>query len=272
MKEENNNYCVYKHTLPDGRCYIGATNAGKGRWGYNGCNYRRHPLFYSLICQVGWSNIKHEILNEYLTKEEAQKLEKQLIIEAKAQNVSLNRLSGGYCMKERGHRSNETKRKIGKKNSHSHNQEAIAHFRNSNRWKFKPVRVYKDGNVIGEFENINCAAKSLNIPKQNIYQCLKRKKTCTTHGYTFEEMAQCAQRIGESPQMKYYKPTSNVRSGKDSARAKRVAQYAKDGTLIMEWDCISDAVRMLGVSGPGISECIKGTHKTAGGYIWKTVD
>lgn len=23
---------------------------------------------------------------------------------------------------------------------------------------------------------------------------------------------------------------------------------------------------------PGISECIKGTHKTAGGYIWKVIN
>lgn len=272
MNEQDSNYCVYKHTLPDGRCYIGATNRGEGRWGYNGCNYRKQPLFYSLICQVGWDNIKHEILKEFLTKEEAQRLEKQLIIDAKEQNISLNRLSGGYCMKDRGHCSDETKRKIGEKNARHHSQEAIAHFRDSSRWRFKPVKVYKDEVFIGEFENVNCAAKALNVPKENIYQCLKRKKSYTTHGYTFEEIEQTTQRTKESSQMRYYKPTNNVQSGKDNVHSKRVAQYTKNGTLIMEWDCISDAVKKLGVSGPGISACIKGVHKTAGGYIWKIIE
>ena len=202
MTKECNNYCVYKHTLPDGRCYIGATNRGKERWGYEGCNYRNHPLFYSLICQIGWSNIKHEILIEDLSKEDAQRLEKRLIIEAKENKISLNRLSGGYCMTERGHRTEETKRKIGEKNSHPHSQEAIVHFRESSRWRFQPIAVYRDNKFIGEFESINQAANTLGITKTRILRALKYSHQ--SKEYRFEELLNNSIR---KQQRKYYYKT-----------------------------------------------------------------
>ena len=204
MTKERNNYCVYKHTLPDGRCYIGATNRGKERWGYEGCNYRNHPLFYSLICQIGWSNIKHEILTENLSKEDAQRLEKQLIIEAKENKISLNRLSGGYCMAERGHRTKETKRKIGEKNSHPHTKEAIKHFRESCQWRFRPIAVYKEDKLIGEYESINQAATALGITKTRILRALKYN--CRSKEYRFEELPNNA--VRKQPRKYYYKTKS----------------------------------------------------------------
>lgn len=269
-------FCVYRHTVPDGRYYIGFTHNTQDRWG-RGANYVRAPLFYPLIQKYGWDAIKHEVLIAGLTLKEACAEEKRLIKEAQDNGLSLNvsrgGLGGGVPGLSHGPRTDVVKRKISEHNKgKKHTEEHINKFRKSCKWRFRPVKVCKDGAIVGEFENVNCAAKSLHVPKENIYQCLKRKKTYTTHGYTFEVIVQSEQGTNKCPRMKYYKPTSNVRRGKDSARSKRVTQYTKDGTFIMEWDCISDAVRMLGVSGPGISECIKGTHKTAGGYIWKVIN
>lgn len=37
---KNNQYCVYKHTSPSGKCYIGITRQNPiKRWGQDGCNY-----------------------------------------------------------------------------------------------------------------------------------------------------------------------------------------------------------------------------------------
>lgn len=89
-------YCVYKHTLPDGRYYIGATYRGEKRWGKDGCHYKSSKLFFPLIQQLGWNNIQHEILFSELSSEEARKKERELILDAQQKGVSLNIKRGGY--------------------------------------------------------------------------------------------------------------------------------------------------------------------------------
>lgn len=69
-------YKIYKHTLPDGRAYIGMTSADKvyKRWQY-GSGYASNKPFYQQILLIGWNNIQHEVLEEVETKEEARELE-----------------------------------------------------------------------------------------------------------------------------------------------------------------------------------------------------
>lgn len=67
MKKE---YCVYMHTFPNGKVYIGQTKQNpkyrfKNGNGYKGCTY-----VYSAIKKYGWENIKHEILIDNLSREE----------------------------------------------------------------------------------------------------------------------------------------------------------------------------------------------------------
>ena len=71
--------CVYRHTAPDGRMYIGiAQEPPKIRWA-NGKGYKNNPEFWKCICDVGWSAIKHEILASGLSRGEALKVELELI-------------------------------------------------------------------------------------------------------------------------------------------------------------------------------------------------
>ena len=74
-----NNYCIYKHTTPEEKVYIGQTNNPKRRW-RNGEGYKiSSPNFYKAIQKYGWENIQHEILISNLTKEEADQKEIELI-------------------------------------------------------------------------------------------------------------------------------------------------------------------------------------------------
>ena len=67
-----NEYIVYKHTTPSGKVYIGITRTTlERRCGSNGRNYSKNILFYRAIQKYGWQNIKHEILFDGLTKEQA---------------------------------------------------------------------------------------------------------------------------------------------------------------------------------------------------------
>lgn len=72
-------WCVYRHTVPDGRMYIGvAMEPANSRW-QNGKGYRSNPEFWKCICEVGWDNIAHEIVISGLDSRGARKLESELI-------------------------------------------------------------------------------------------------------------------------------------------------------------------------------------------------
>lgn len=66
---------VYKHTTPSGKVYIGITSKPvEQRW-LNGRGYRRNTHFWNAIQKYGWENIKHEVLADGLSREEACRLE-----------------------------------------------------------------------------------------------------------------------------------------------------------------------------------------------------
>lgn len=101
---KNNQYCVYKHTSPSGKCYIGITRQNPiKRWGQDGCNYViklkngnwKHPAFAPAILKYGWNNIIHEILHAGLTKKQACEYEKLYIKLYKKEHKSYNITDGG---------------------------------------------------------------------------------------------------------------------------------------------------------------------------------
>lgn len=102
-------YCVYKHTSPNGKCYIGITsNNPLIRWS-NGNGYSGQPYFFRAILKYGWDNFKHEILFSDLTKEEACQKEIELIKFHKSNNPNY-----GYNISTGGEGSNSGSKRIGK--------------------------------------------------------------------------------------------------------------------------------------------------------------
>lgn len=89
-------YCVYVHTTPSKKRYVGITKQNpKKRWG-NGNGYKGQ-VFYKAVEKYGWDNIKHEILYSNLDEEEAKKIEKKLISDYKTlqRNYGYNASIGG---------------------------------------------------------------------------------------------------------------------------------------------------------------------------------
>lgn len=71
-------YCVYKHTCPNGKSYIGITKQKTWeRWG-RGSGYATQ-FFGKAVAKYGWDNITHEILFDGLTLEEANAKESEMI-------------------------------------------------------------------------------------------------------------------------------------------------------------------------------------------------
>ena len=72
-------YTVYKHISPSNKVYIGITSIDpKQRWN-SGHGYKSNRHFTSAIKKYGWKNIKHDILFENLTEEEAKLMEQMYI-------------------------------------------------------------------------------------------------------------------------------------------------------------------------------------------------
>lgn len=76
---EEKKWCVYKHTFPDGKIYIGITNDTKRRWGNNGNEYKSNKRFMNHVRKYGWLHIRHDILENNLNKEKAYELEEYFI-------------------------------------------------------------------------------------------------------------------------------------------------------------------------------------------------
>ncbi len=73
-------YCVYRHTFPDGRVYIGITSQKpEERWD-NGMGYANNKRMFFDIVQYGWRNIAHEIIADGLDREAAMKMERDMIL------------------------------------------------------------------------------------------------------------------------------------------------------------------------------------------------
>lgn len=186
-------YTVYKHTAPNGKVYIGITfRKPETRWS-NGNGYSRHKHFYGAIKKYGWENIKHEILFENLSKEDACQKEIELIAQYKS-NISefgYNKSTGGELTSLGFHHSDETKRKIsdsrkGEKNcnygkhfSEEHKRKISEAQKGAKSKKAKKVICVETGKV---YCSLSEAAQAVGTCKQNICLCCNGKAK-TAFGY-----------------------------------------------------------------------------------------
>lgn len=61
--------------------------------------------------------------------------------------------------------------------------------------------------------------------------------------------------------------TRNQRIGDSLSIA--IDQFDKNGNFIRRWKSLTEVKRQLGISQGNICDCLKGRHKSAGGYQWK---
>lgn len=96
---EERNYCVYKHTLPNGKRYIGQTCNDNPEYRFNdGKGYSSNVEFKQDIDKYGWGLIETVILRDNLTKQEAKYLEDLYIIIYRTRDPKLgyNKDGGEY--------------------------------------------------------------------------------------------------------------------------------------------------------------------------------
>ena len=113
QKETTNDdrkWCVYVHTSPSGKKYIGITSTDpEYRWGKNGYRYlqkdknnqyKQPAMAFALIKYPNWDEWKHEIVADNQTEYDAKEIEKDLIKYFKSNNKEFgyNLTDGGDTM------------------------------------------------------------------------------------------------------------------------------------------------------------------------------
>lgn len=195
-------YKVYMHTNKiNGKKYIGITSMpAKIRW-KRGSGYAGQRRFYAAIKSYGWDNFKHEILFDCLSKEEAERLEEELIKEYRSNDLryGYNIENGGVIHKlsdeQKNHLreintgkkcSNETKKKMsdshigmstkwltGRKASDDTKAKMSSQRAKEKNPRAKAVCQYDlDGNLIAVYKYMNEARDALGIKSTaHISQC-----------------------------------------------------------------------------------------------------
>lgn len=192
-------YCLYKHTSPSGKVYIGITSKKVNKRWQNGTGYKPCRAFYRAIVKYGWDNIKHEILFDNLTKEVAEHLEILLVKHFKSLGISYNITDGGggylgYSPSEETRKllsEASKRRKPCKMKEKSKELLRTAHLKNIESYKTKEFRDkisravdYKkskvlqltlEGELLRSFESANEAQKYTGVDRGAILRCCKGK-------------------------------------------------------------------------------------------------
>jgi group I intron endonuclease len=166
-------YVVYKHTCPNGKVYIGITGISPARRWQRGKNYITNSYFYRAIQKYGWDAIKHEILFDGLSKEEASSKEIELIALYKSnqRDYGYNICSGG----EINIPSEETRMRMGNsRRGKKHSTEA--------RLNMSKAAIGKPGTMTGKHHTEEAKKRiAANQQKTVVYQYTRYGKFIATY-------------------------------------------------------------------------------------------
>ena len=230
-----NTYCVYCHVSPDGKRYIGVTKRKpEKRWNY-GKGYIDNSYFTRAIEKYGWNAFEHIILCEKLTRAGASNLEKRFIeyYETTNRSKGYNLDCGGlYGDKEL---SDETKRKIGDAHRGRYTEA---------QWAATIARRGKGHPQTEEAKKkIGDAHRGRHISeeqKRHLSEINKGKKMSEAHKEKLRQI-----------------------------NMKPINQFDLCGNFIARHTSIRNAEKSVGVLHQNISGCLRGIHKSAGGFIWR---
>lgn len=108
------------------------------------------------------------------------------------------------------------------------------------------------GNLLNEWNSPKDASKGTNTNHGALVSCLNGKNK-TAGGFLWSYT---------------YKVNTNIAPNRSKCR-KPVRQLTLDRTFIKEWSSIQEASENLNINLGSIKNCIKGTQKQAGGYLWE---
>ena len=254
--ENQKSYCVYKHTSPSDKTYIGITSMEPSdRW-QNGKGYKHNKYFWRAIQKYGWDSFKHEILFEDLSKEDACQKEIELIAYYDSTNPQKGyNLSTGGEGSSGAPRSEKTRKKMSNSKMGKNNPNYGKH----------PSEVTR--------QKMSNAGKKQYLSKETIKKMSEAKKGKPSCKNGVKLSPESCQRISESKKgnknPNYGKTISEEQKRKiRESRCKAIIQLDENDNFIAEYSSVVEAERQTGVKSTNICQCCKGKLKTSGGFKW----
>ena len=241
-------YCVYKHTTPSGKVYIGITSKRpETRWN-KGLGYGHNTHFVNAIKRFGWDNIKHEVLVTGLEQEEAFAEERRLIAEHRANDPKFgyNQSEGG----ESGFVGVSPSAEARKKNADAHRGRKA-----SEETRKKMSEAHK------AHPNSGCYKKGRVVSSEEVEKSAAARRGNKRPAELCEKLRQA--NLGK-------KASEEARANMSRAHT------GKAGVLCVEtgkvYEAVTLAAEATGLNRRAISNALTGVSKTSGGYHWRYVE
>lgn len=225
-------FCVYIHTFPNNKVYVGITSQNvKNRW-QNGNGYKGNVKMSNAIKKYGWKNIKHEVVFQGLTEQQAKEKEIFLINKLKSTKYEF-----GYNVSPGGDmHSEKTRLKISK--SHIGIR--------PNEKSREKMRLAK----LGRKQSKDAISKRLKFGKDN-----------PMFGRVVTEKER------EYLRSLFKGKPAHINTIK--ANQVEVIQYDKFGNFIAEYESIKAASEKLNIPYQRICHNCNGHQKFCGNYVFK---
>ena len=235
--DDEKKYYLYMHKLKQYPfyVYVGQTcqEPPQRRWGNNGNGYKTSSKFYSAIQTYGWDNFEHIIIASNLSKEEADKKEKEYILKYNSIESGFNMALGGTGGGFLNHKhSEETKQKLHERMSGESNPFYGKHHSEEVKKKLSQLNAERTG-------------------ESNPF-------------YGKHHSEETKQIIGKKASERYQRG--------DNPKAKKVMCIENQKIYNCCVDAAEDLGFELSSGSKGISRCARGERNTYKNYHWKYIE
>lgn len=254
------NYKIYCHITPSGKKYIGITKQNlQERFGKNGEKYRKCTAFWKAIEKYGWDNIKHEIIDNAFSLEEANEKEKFYINHYKTHDkkygynctIGGDGVSGWKPTEEQKLKNSNSKKEMWK---NPQTREQLTKERklrgNSKQEKERLLEMCQS----------NWSNPEIRCKLENHLRQISNDEVCK------EKRKIAMKKIWRENPERFMK-NRKYKSGEQHFASKKI--------LCVETNIVYisgiDAMNKTGISNKSISAVLNGKTKTAGGYHWEFI-
>ena len=264
---DKDNYIAYIHRSKiNGKVYVGITcRSPEKRW-RKGNGYRGAHSFYADIREYGWDSFTHEIIAANLSKEEAARIEKELIKKFGSMNPEkgYNEKPGGTYGYIGKHHSEETKKLLAEKCSGwSHTEEAKRKISEAGKGQ---VFTSERRRHISESQKGRTFSEET---RKKMSDARKGKKPWNAQKKLTDEHRR---KLSESHKNSAYAMESSRRN---IALAHAGVPWNGKKVLCVEtgqtWETATAASKAIGCNQTSLSEACRIPHRKCKGYHWRYV-